>query len=84
MTSTRSQRSGSSSGSDEMTITDMPLGGELADQAVDLGARADVDAAGRLVEDQDARLRASASWPITTFCWLPPESRPTGAWCRRP
>ena len=32
------------------------LTGEFRDQAVDLGLRADVDAAGRLVEDQDARM----------------------------
>ena len=37
------------------TSTAMPLVGEAADQAVDLGAGADVDAAGRLVEDEHAR-----------------------------
>ena len=32
-------------------------GGELVDDVVDLGLRGDVDAAGRLVEDEDLRLR---------------------------
>ena len=51
----------SSSGSSDDAIT-MPrtLGGQLADQRVDLRLGADVDAAGRLVEEQHARLRQQA------------------------
>ena len=49
------------------------LGRHGADQLVDLLLGADVEAAGRMVEDQDARPRRSATWPSTTFCWLPPE-----------
>ena len=76
MTSTRSQRSGSSSGSDEIDEHRHALRGKLADQAVDLGARADIDAAGRLVEDQHACGRRASQRPITTFCWLPPLQPP--------
>ncbi len=43
---------------------------------MDLDLGADVDAAGRLVEDEHARLRAS-HLARTTFCWLPPDSAPT-------
>ena len=50
------------------------LVGEAPDEGVDLAARADVDAAGRLVEQQHAGSRASSQRARTTFCWLPPES----------
>ena len=51
--------SASSSGSSELATTmAMPCAGEPADQPVDLGLGADVDAAGRLVEQQDARGRS--------------------------
>ena len=50
----------------------LALRGQLADQAVDFGLGADIDAARRLVQEQNVGLlvesRASA-----TFCWLPPE-----------
>ncbi len=36
--------------------------GELAQEAVDLLLRADIDAAGRIVEEDDARLASSATW----------------------
>ena len=61
MTSTRSHRSGSSSGSDEIDQHGHALRGKVADQAVDLAARADIDAARRLVEDQHLRRRRAAS-----------------------
>ena len=44
------------------------------DQRVDLLARADVDAARRLVADQQQRLAPAAPRPNSTFCWLPPLS----------
>ena len=73
MTRMRSARS-SSSGSSELTTTmARPSRGEPEDEVVDLLLGADVDAAGRLVEEQDARPVAS-HLPITTFCWLPPDS----------
>ena len=59
------------------------LRAELADEPVDLGLGADVDAARRLVEDAAPAARARATWPSTTFCWLPPESVPTGCVDRR-
>ena len=55
-TSTRSQRPISSGSSDEMTTMPTPLAREIAEDAVDLGLGADIDAAGRLVEEDDARI----------------------------
>ena len=52
-----------SSSSDEMKITPSPSLGELGDEALDLGLRPDVDAAGRFVEDQQLRRRSPASAP---------------------
>jgi hypothetical protein len=48
-----------------------PVGGQIADQLLDLGLGADIDAAGGLVEDEQR------GWVISqrassTFCWLPP------------
>ena len=40
-----------------MKTHDLPSSAELEDQPLDLGLGADVDAAGRLVEDQDLRVR---------------------------
>ena len=53
MTSTRSARRMISGSSDETTITDLPSAARRLDQSVDLGLGADVDAARRLVEQQD-------------------------------
>ena len=49
--------------------------GERQDQPLDLGLGADVDAARRLVEDQDLRVRRQPAGE-DTFCWLPPLSVP--------
>ena len=46
-----------SGSSEETTIDRLALGGEPLDQAVDFGLRADVDAARRLVEQQDLAIR---------------------------
>ena len=40
---------------------------------VHFGLGDDIDAARRLVEDQDPSVPTSATRPSTTFCWLPPE-----------
>ena len=56
MTSTRSLMPSTSGSSLEIIRIAMPCCGELAHQRVDLGLGADVDAARRLVHDQDARL----------------------------
>ena len=45
-----------------MRMIARPRRGELGDDPVDLDLGADVDAAGRLVEDQDAGLRSPATW----------------------
>ena len=50
------------------------VGGQLVDQRVDLRLGADVDAARRLVEDEDAGTRAASHFASTIFCWLPPDS----------
>ena len=55
-TATRSLSRSTSSSSAEMNSTAMPSSAELGDQLLDLGLGADVDAAGRLVEDQQPRL----------------------------
>ena len=47
--------------------------GELAEDVVDLGAGADIDAARRVVEDEDRGVGDEP--PATcTFCWFPPLS----------
>ena len=56
MTSTRCARPRISSSSDEIEQDPHALGGERDEQLVDRALGADVDAAGRLVGDQDARL----------------------------
>ncbi len=55
-TTKRSQRPSSSADSDETTTIAVPLSASARIEAVDLGLRADVDADGRLVEQQHARL----------------------------
>ena len=45
---------------------------------MDLGLGADVDAVRRLF-DRDDRAPDASQRAINTFCWLPPESEPTGA-----
>ena len=59
-----------------------PCAASSLEQAVHLGLGADVDAARRLVDHEQLRVRWPATWPSTTFCWLPPDSRSTG--CSRP
>ena len=49
------------------------LGGHGAHQLVDLLLGADVEAARRMVEDQDPRACAFSHLASTTFCWLPPD-----------
>ena len=61
MTMMRSLMPSTSGISDEIMMTATPSRGELGDQAVDLRLGADVDAAGRLVEDQDAAAWSAAS-----------------------
>ena len=56
ITTTRWHRPISSCISDEMTTTARPCCGERGDEAVDLLLGADIDAARRLVDDDDARL----------------------------
>ena len=55
MTSTRWASPSTSSCSDEISRTAMPVGGERVDQLVDRALRADVDSPRRLVGDEDAR-----------------------------
>ena len=54
-----------------------PASASAAHQLVDFALRADIDAAGRLVEDHHLAASSTATWPSTTFCWLPPERVPT-------
>ena len=56
MTTMRSASASTSGRSEETTSSATPRGGERAQQPVDLGAGADVDAARRLVDDQEPRL----------------------------
>ena len=56
MTATRSETPITSSMSDEIISTATPAVGEPAHQAIDFGLGADVDAARRLVEDDDLGL----------------------------
>jgi len=62
----------------DMKITLPPASAKAAKLTVDLGFRADVDAVRRssiaMIRAPEASQRA-----ISTFCWLPPESEPTGA-----
>ena len=53
-----SEPSTTSSSSEEMRTTARPGFGQIADQALDLGLRADVDAARRIVEEQHPGLEA--------------------------
>ena len=77
MTRIRSHSVSSSWFSDDETRIARPLLRCVEQQPVDLGLRADVHAARRLVEHQHARAVAS-HFARTTFCWLPPESVATG------
>ena len=52
-----------SSASSPIRMMAMPCGGQMRDDAVDLRLGADVDAARRLVEDDDAAARGSATSP---------------------
>ena len=51
--------------------------GEVFDQMIQGEFRRDINASSRLVEQDDFGSRMSQR-PITTFCWLPPLSCPTG------
>ena len=77
-TSTRSARRTTSGRSRRREHDGVAARRQVVDQRVDLGLRADVDAAGRLVEQQHAR-RELSHLPITTFCWLPPDRVATSA-----
>ena len=71
----RGRQMPTTSGSSElMTSTAAPTLGEFVDDRVDLRLGADIDAPGRLVEDQHLR-RLSRSRDNSTFCWLPPDKR---------
>ena len=56
MTTMRCASASTSGRSEDTTRSARPLGGEVAQDAVDVGLGADIDAARRLVDDQDARL----------------------------
>ena len=56
MTMTRWHKPMSSCISDEITITERPCSASASDEAVDLLLVADIDAAGRLVDDHDPGL----------------------------
>ena len=58
----------------------LALPGEVVEQPVDFALGADVDAARRLVEDQDLACRRISHLAMTTFCWLPPERLRTFCW----
>ena len=49
-------------------------GGEVAQMRVKIGLGADVDAARRIVEDQDIGAEHEGAANETPFCWLPPLS----------
>ena len=55
----------------------LALAGQVVDQVVDRELGRDVDAPRRLVEQETSGSRKSQR-PISTFCWLPPLSCPTG------
>ena len=74
MTTTRSDMPRISGSSDETMMTARPSRDELGHEAVHGGLGADVDALGRLVEDDDLAAAVASHLAITTFCWLPPES----------
>ncbi len=77
ITSTRSQRSGSSSGSEEMTSTAMPCAARSRISRW-ISPRAPMSTP-RVGSSRISTLGPRSSQrPITTFCWLPPLSRPTG------
>ena len=59
---------------DAMTMP-APPAASSAHQLVDLHLRPDVDAAGRLVEQQHGRAASRGTSPDATFCWLPPDRR---------
>ena len=62
-----------SSRSDDAITTAWPCVAKAADQAIDVGPRADIDAARRLVHQQHAGVLAARSTrPNANFCWLPP------------
>ena len=66
-----------SSSSEEMKRHDLPSSAR-AGPALDLGLGADVDAARRLVEDEQPAGSSPASARGCTFCWLPPLEVRTG------
>ena len=77
MTSTRSQRSGSSSGSEDMTRTAMPRAASVRISRW-ISTRAPTSTP-RVGSSRMRTFGCDASHrPMTTFCWLPPLSWPTG------
>ena len=68
----RSQTASSSGISLETSRNEVPSLRQLADELVDLRLGADVDAACRLVEQEQDDAATSRNLPTTTFCWLPP------------
>ena len=82
-TSTRSQRPISSGSSDETTTMPTPLAREVAQDAVDLGLGADVDAARRLVEEDHPRARPTASWRSRPSAGCRPTATRPARRCRR-
>ena len=78
-TTTRVHMASRSPASDDETTTVRPLRDSSRDQVVDGDAGADVDARGRLAEDEQRRARAPRQRATTTFCWLPPLSVEIGA-----
>ena len=61
----------------------MPASRFAIDLAVDELDAADVEAAGRLVEDEQLAGRARTRGRRPTFCWLPPDSVPARTVDRR-
>ncbi len=77
MTSTRSQRSGSSSGSEDMTRTAMPRAASVR-MSRWISTRAPTSTP-RVGSSRMSTFGCNSSHrPMTTFCWLPPLSWPTG------
>ena len=71
-----------SSRSSEISSTAAPASRAVEQLLVHVGDRADVEAPGRLVGEDEARVaRSSSARPRISFCMLPPDSEPHAA-CR--
>jgi hypothetical protein len=84
ITSTRSLMPRTSGNSLEIMMIAMPSPASLRHQRVNLRLGADIDAARRLIHDQDARRLVASHLPSTTFCWLPPTAGAPSAAGRAP